>query len=59
MAIQHIEMSIQLHDHYEEDKYKPKSVTDLEKEGLMSLSAQAQNFNRLQYQNFLTSSLFM
>ena len=49
-----------MHDEPEEDKWKPKSKADQDKEGLQeSLTAHAQQFNRLQYQNFLSSCLFM
>ena len=58
-AIESIDKAIDLHDNPEADKYKPAGSEDAEKEGKGNTADQAMNFNRIQYQNFLASSLFM
>jgi hypothetical protein len=53
-------MGISIHDNPDEDKYKAQGVIDAEKEGIQTgPSIHANAFNRIQYQNFLCSSLFM
>ena len=59
-ALEYIRAAIDIHENPAEDKYKPPSHQN-EKEGqqLRAATGEAQKFNRIQYQNFLCSTLFM
>jgi tetratricopeptide (TPR) repeat protein len=59
-AIKNIETAIDIHENSEDDKWKPKGAVDTAKEGHQgTLQQEAQAFNRLQYQNLLSSCLFI
>jgi hypothetical protein len=59
-ALVAISSAIDIFDNFEEDKYKLKEDKIIAAQSdVLKLQGEAAKFNRIQYQNFLASCLFM